>query len=81
MPHDMIMKLLFSAGCLLFACSLLQAQVFMRGFDNAAVDKEFFAPLGLKYESDFICAFGYGEDETLYKRNPRLTFEDACKVL
>ena len=37
MPHDMIMKLLFSAGCLLFACSLLQAQVFMRGFDNAAV--------------------------------------------
>lgn len=53
----------------------------MSGFDNAAVDKEFFQPLGLNYESDFICAFGYGEVSTLYKRNPRLDFDDACKIL
>ena len=51
----------------------------MSGFDNAALDKEFFA--GTNIQSDFICAFGYGEDETVYPRAGRFTFEEACKIL
>jgi 3-hydroxypropanoate dehydrogenase len=47
----------------------------MSGFDNSAVDSEFFA--GSKVRSNFICCIGYGSDDNLYPRNPRLTFEEA----
>ena len=50
----------------------------MSGFNNEAVDKEFFA--GTKIMSNFICSFGYGSDENLYPRNPRLSFEEAGRV-
>jgi 3-hydroxypropanoate dehydrogenase len=47
----------------------------MSGFDNEAVDREFFA--GASVKSNFMCCIGYGSDEHLYPRNPRLTFEQA----
>jgi 3-hydroxypropanoate dehydrogenase len=47
----------------------------MSGFSNEAVDTEFFANTSIK--SNFICSIGYGSDENLYPRNPRLTFEEA----
>jgi 3-hydroxypropanoate dehydrogenase len=47
----------------------------MSGFDNKAVDAEFFA--GTRIKSNFLCSIGYGSDENLFPRNPRLTFEDA----
>ena len=47
----------------------------MSGFDNAAVDREFFANTHIR--SNFICSIGHGTDENLYPRNPRLTFEEA----
>jgi 3-hydroxypropanoate dehydrogenase len=47
----------------------------MSGFDNAAVDHAFF--LGSRVNSNFICSVGYGSDEGLYARNPRLTFDEA----
>jgi 3-hydroxypropanoate dehydrogenase len=47
----------------------------MSGFDNAAVDLEFFS--GSRVKSNFICSVGYGSDEGLYPRNPRLTFDEA----
>lgn len=50
----------------------------MSGFDNAKVDGEFFPPT---QKSNFICNLGYGEDSKLYPRNPRLSFEEACKLL
>lgn len=49
----------------------------MSGFDNAAVDAEFFA--GTHVKSNFICSVGYGTDENLRPRNPRLNFEEACR--
>jgi nitroreductase len=49
----------------------------MSGFDNAAVDAEFFA--GTRVKSNFICSLGYGTDENLRPRNPRLDFEEACR--
>jgi 3-hydroxypropanoate dehydrogenase len=47
----------------------------MSGFRNEAVDSEFFANTHIK--SNFICSIGYGSNENLFPRNPRLTFEEA----
>jgi len=51
----------------------------MSGFDNAKVNAEFF-PDG-KWKSNFLCNLGYGDKSKLYPRNPRLEFEEACKIL
>jgi len=51
----------------------------MSGFDNTGVDKEFFA--GTNIKSNFICALGYGDSSGLFPRSPRLTFDEACKIL
>lgn len=47
----------------------------MSGFRNEAVDSAFFANTRIK--SNFICSIGYGSNENLFPRNPRLTFEEA----
>jgi 3-hydroxypropanoate dehydrogenase len=47
----------------------------MSGFNNDAVDSEFFANSRIK--SNFICSIGYGSDQNLFPRNPRLTFEES----
>jgi 3-hydroxypropanoate dehydrogenase len=51
----------------------------MSGFDNAKVDAEFFAGESLK--SNFLCNLGHGDASKLFPRNPRLEFEEACRVL
>ncbi|MDZ4778274.1 MAG: malonic semialdehyde reductase [Alphaproteobacteria bacterium] len=51
----------------------------MSGFNVAAVNAEFFA--GATWETNFVCNIGYGSDEGLFRRNPRLAFEEACQVL
>jgi nitroreductase len=45
------------------------------GFDNAAVDLAFFE--GTRIQSNFLCCLGYGKPESVYPRNPRLSFEEA----
>jgi 3-hydroxypropanoate dehydrogenase len=50
----------------------------MSGFNNEAVDSEFFANTRIK--SNFICSIGYGSNENLFPRNPRLTFEEAGRI-
>jgi nitroreductase len=47
----------------------------MSGFDNAGVDREFFA--GTRIQSNFICSLGYGKSGTPFPRNPRLSFDEA----
>jgi 3-hydroxypropanoate dehydrogenase len=47
----------------------------MSGFNSDAVDSEFFA--GTRIKSNFICSIGYGSDQNLFPRNPRLTFEES----
>ena len=51
----------------------------MSGFNKEGVDKEFF-PDG-RWKSNFLCNIGYGSDENLFPRNPRLGFEEACRDL
>lgn len=51
----------------------------MSGFDNAAVDAEFF-PDG-RYKSNFLINIGYGDPSKNYPRGPRLPLEDAVEIL
>ncbi len=51
----------------------------MSGFDNGAVDKEFFA--GTNVKSNFICGVGYGDPSGVFARSPRLEFDEACRIL
>jgi 3-hydroxypropanoate dehydrogenase len=51
----------------------------MSGFNNAAVDKEFFG--GTTWKSNFLCNLGKGDPSKIFQRNPRLEFDEACRIL
>lgn len=51
----------------------------MGGFDNAKVDAEFFA--GTTWRSLFLCNLGHGDPAKVHPRGPRLTFNEACKII
>ncbi|PRC92936.1 malonic semialdehyde reductase [Solimicrobium silvestre] len=51
----------------------------MSGFDADKVNAAFFAGSSLKV--NFICNFGYGDAAQLFPRSPRLTFEEACRIV
>ena len=51
----------------------------MSGFDNAGVDKAFFA--GTQVKSNFLCNLGYGDPTGTMQRLPRLGFEDYAKIV
>jgi len=59
----------------------------MFGFDNAKVDAEFFSsaagnPAAFhQVKSNFLCNIGYGDVSKLFPRNPRLAFDEACRLL
>ena len=50
----------------------------MSGFDNAKVDAAFF-PDG-RCKSNFLLNLGYGDRSSLFPRNPRLAFDEACRI-
>lgn len=50
----------------------------MSGFDTAKVDAAFFA--GTSIHTNFIVNLGYGNRATLKPRNPRLSFDEACRI-
>ena len=51
----------------------------MSGFDNAAVDREFFA--GTLVRSNFLCNLGHGVGGGSYQRAPRFEFGEVCEIL
>jgi 3-hydroxypropanoate dehydrogenase len=51
----------------------------MSGFDNAKVDAAFF-PDG-RLRSNFLINIGYGTGKGLPPRNPRLAFDEVCRIL
>ena len=51
----------------------------MSGFDNEAVDREFFPDGTVK--SNFLCNLGHGDASQLFARAPRLEFDEACQIL
>lgn len=50
----------------------------MSGFDNAKVDEAFFA--GTPWKSNFLVNLGHGDPSRLHPRNPRLDFDEACRI-
>jgi len=48
----------------------------MSGFNKETLDAAFF-PDG-RWKSNFLCNIGYGTQDKLFPRNPRLAFEQAC---
>lgn len=51
----------------------------MAGFKADGINQEFFSDG--QYKVNFICAIGYGDKATLFPRNPRLRFDEACEIL
>jgi 3-hydroxypropanoate dehydrogenase len=51
----------------------------MSGFNNQKVDAEFFA--GTTVKSNFLCNLGHGDPAKLFPRLPRLSFDEACKLV
>lgn len=51
----------------------------MSGFDEDALNKEFFPDN--KWKVNFICNLGYGDYSKLHPRNPRLDFTGTCKII
>lgn len=51
----------------------------MSGFDNAGVDREFFA--GTAIQSNFLINLGYGDASRLHPRNPRPSFDEFAQLL
>ena len=51
----------------------------MSGFDNAGVDKEFFA--GTPVKSNFLCNLGYGDPKDMFPRLPRLAFDEMAQIV
>ncbi len=50
----------------------------MSGFDAAAVDAAFWA--GTAVKTNFVCTLGRGDPAQVKPRNPRLSFEQACRI-
>ncbi|MEZ5681971.1 MAG: malonic semialdehyde reductase [Erythrobacter sp.] len=51
----------------------------MSGFDNAAVDKAFFADEP-RHRSNFICSIGYGDPTSIFDRSPRPDFDTFNRI-
>jgi nitroreductase len=51
----------------------------LSGFDNQKMDEAFFS--GTSWKSNFICNLGYGDLSKLHPRGPRLSFEEACRIV
>ncbi|MBO0750360.1 MAG: malonic semialdehyde reductase [Porphyrobacter sp.] len=52
----------------------------MSGFDNAAVDADFFAGEP-NWKSNFICSIGYGDPASIFGRSPRPDFDTFNRIL
>lgn len=51
----------------------------MSGFDKAGVTEAFYG--GTTCEANWLCNIGYGTDENLFPRSPRLSFDEAAELL
>lgn len=51
----------------------------MSGFDAARLDAEFWA--GTAVRTNFVCTLGKGDASKVFPRNPRLAFDEACRIV
>lgn len=83
-PADELARIAQHGGTMQGAYLILAARALgldcgpIGGFDNAAVDAAFFADT--TWRSNFLVNLGYGDLAGLFPRNPRLEFEEACRI-
>jgi 3-hydroxypropanoate dehydrogenase len=51
----------------------------MSGFDSGMVEALYWPEGNVK--ANFICNIGYGDDSALHPRGPRLSFDEACRIV
>jgi 3-hydroxypropanoate dehydrogenase len=51
----------------------------MGGFNKKKLDAEFFKDG--KNKSIFVCCLGYGKQDSIFERSPRLCFDEACTII
>ena len=84
-PPEQIERAAFQGSSMQGAYFILAARALgldagpIGGFDGAKVDAAFF-PDGA-WRSNFLVNLGYGDREGLYSRNPRLDFDEACRIV
>jgi len=84
MPEEKRERSAFQNGSLQGGYLILAARALgldcgpMGGFDNEKVDAAFLA--GTKWKSNFLVNLGYGDPAKLFPRNPRLDFDEACRI-
>ena len=83
-PKDQIERAAFQGSSMQGAYLILAARALgldagpIGGFDNAKVDAAFFP--NETWRSNFLVNLGYGNRDGLYPRNPRLDFDEACRI-
>ena len=83
-PPEHIQTHAFRGGTLQGAYFLLAARALgfdcgpMSGFSNSLVDAAFFS--GTAWKSNFLINLGHGDPAKVRPRNPRLTFDEACRI-
>ncbi len=50
----------------------------MSGFDAAKMDATFWS--GTEVRTNFVCTLGRGDPAKVFARNPRLAFDEACRL-
>lgn len=51
----------------------------MSGFNADKINETFFA--GTSVRVNFVCSLGYGDPGKVHPRGPRLSFEEACRIV
>lgn len=83
-PAEQIERAAFQGSSMQGAYFILAARALgldagpIGGFDGAKVDAAFFP--GGKVRSNFLVNLGHGDRDGLYPRNPRLDFDEACRI-
>jgi len=83
-PAAQIERAAYQAGSMQGAYLILAARALgldtgpIGGFDNAKVDAAFFP--GGTWRSNFLVNLGYGDPAGVFPRNPRLDFDEACRI-
>ena len=83
-PAEQIERAAFQGSSMQGAYVILAARALgldagpIGGFDGAKVDAAFFP--GGTVRSNFLVNLGYGDPAGLYPRNPRLDFDEACRI-
>jgi 3-hydroxypropanoate dehydrogenase len=85
MPPDKLTRMAMQGGTLQGGYLILAARMLgldcgpIGGFDNAQVDEGFLS--GTQWKSNFLLNLGYADHSQLTPRQPRLDFEDACRIV